>query len=86
MASGFSMLAAVKSVKKKNPKNIVVAVPTGSKGSVERISGEVEEVVCPNIRSGPRFAVAEAYEQWRDLRDKEVIEYLDKYENYQTSL
>jgi len=31
-----------------------------------------DEVVCPDIRAGTPFAVADAYEEWRDLSDDEV--------------
>ena len=31
-----------------------------------------DEIVCADIRSGASFAVADAYEEWRDLSDDEV--------------
>lgn len=77
LASGFTMLAAVKAVKKRNPTKIVVAVPTGSQNAVKRIEPFVNELFCLNIRTGPGFAVAEAYEEWHDLGDNEVIEMLE---------
>ena len=76
LASGFTMLAAARSVKEKTPKKIIVAVPTGSLGAIELLVPEVDEIVCLNIRSGSSFAVAEAYENWYDLRDEEVQEIL----------
>ena len=36
------------------------------------------DYVYLNIRSGPSFAVANAYENWYDLTDKEVIRILKK--------
>ena len=86
MASGFSMLAAVKSVKGKDPDKIIVAVPTGSQGSVEKIGERVDELVCLNVRTGPVFAVAEAYDFWKDLTDPEVVEILENYEGYHASV
>lgn len=74
LASGFTMLVAVKSVKEEAPKKIVVAVPTTSWGAIELLMPEVDEIVCPNIRTGESFAVAEAYENWYDLSDDEVLE------------
>jgi predicted phosphoribosyltransferase len=38
---------------------------------------EVEAIYCPNLRSGFSFAVADAYEQWGDLGEKEVIKLLE---------
>lgn len=74
LASGFTMLAALHSVRAKNPARIVIAVPTGSASSAELVVREADQLVCLNIRTGPRFAVAEAYEQWYDLDEGEVLD------------
>jgi putative phosphoribosyl transferase len=37
---------------------------------------EVDEIVCLNIRTESSFAVANAYENWYDLTDEEVINML----------
>jgi len=76
LASGFTMLAAVKSVRRKKAKKVVVAVPTASKSAIELVAPNVDELICLNIRSGPIFAVADAYRNWYDLSDDEVIEIL----------
>ncbi len=78
LASGFTMLAAARSARKRTPEKIIVAVPTASLGAVELLAPEVDEIVCLNIRSGPSFAVADAYENWYDLTDEEVIRILEK--------
>ncbi len=72
LASGFTMLAAVRSLRKSLPEKIVVAVPTASLGAIDLLRSEVDEIVCLNIRSGS-FAVADAYESWHDLADEEVL-------------
>lgn len=76
LASGFTMLVAVRSVRKRSPDKVIVAVPTGSEGAVELIAPNVDELVCLNIRGGPVFAVADAYQDWYDLSDEEVMRYL----------
>jgi len=73
LASGFTMEAAVKVVKKYEPMKIVVAVPTSSMSAYRRLSPLVEKVVCPDISRLPIFAVADAYRDWRDLEDDEII-------------
>jgi predicted phosphoribosyltransferase len=72
IASGYTMLAALKFLKKKKPKKMIVAVPTGSLKTVESILPETDELICLNIRAGFPFAVADAYENWSDLTDEEV--------------
>jgi len=79
LASGFTMLAAVRSARKRRPKKIVVAVPTAALGAVELLVPEVDEIACLNIRSGSSFAVADAYEKWYDLTDEEVLSILKIY-------
>jgi len=76
LASGFTMLAAIRSVRASAPARIIVAVPTASASSAERVAAEVDQLVCLNIRSSQRFAVAEAYERWYDLDDREVMKEL----------
>ena len=76
LASGFTMLVAVESVKKAGAGEIVVAVPTGHRDSVQKIAEQVTYVFCPNIRSGMSFAVADAYENWSDVAEEELLEIL----------
>ncbi|HXX58908.1 MAG TPA: phosphoribosyltransferase family protein [Thermodesulfovibrionales bacterium] len=73
LASGYTMLAALRSLKKERPSRVVVAIPTGSERTLKRILREADEVVCLNVRSGFSFAVADAYRKWYDLTDGEVL-------------
>jgi len=73
LASGYTMLAAIRFVKRDNPQKVIVAVPTSSARAIDFILAEVHELFCANIRTGYSFAVANAYRNWYDLTDKEVI-------------
>ncbi len=73
LASGYTMIAAIEYVKKRNPSKIVIAVPTGSQRTVKKISPLVDVLYCLNIREGFPYAVAEAYRNWHDLSDEEVL-------------
>jgi putative phosphoribosyl transferase len=77
LASGFTMLASVDMVKKANPLETVVAVPTAPQRSIDRILVEVDKVYCANIRTEHFFAVAEAYRNWYDLSEEEVLHLLE---------
>ena len=72
LASGFTLLVAAEAVKKAGAASITVAVPTGHLESIQKIVGQVDAVYCPNIRSGMRFAVADAYEYWSDVTEEEL--------------
>ena len=52
LASGFTMLAAIKMIKKYLPKKVFIAVPTAPLHTVEKIeeSGDINYIFCPNIR------------------------------------
>jgi len=75
LASGFSMLVTIKALKQKVRK-IVVAIPTAPVTAINLVSSYADEIVCPNIRSGQFFAVAEAYKIWFDLTDNDILELL----------
>jgi len=79
LASGATMLAAVRLVSRRQPAEMVVAVPTAPRRTVERLALEVGRVICPNIRYGPTFAVASAYRNWHDLSRQEVRELLRRH-------
>lgn len=82
LASGYTMLSAIRFLKKRFPAIIIVAIPTGHDRAINIIKAEVEEIVCLNVRAGFSFAVADAYRNWYDLTDHEVIEILSKYDLY----
>jgi putative phosphoribosyl transferase len=72
LASGYTMRVAVETFSRRNVGRIIVAVPTGHAAAIEEIARQVHKLYCPNIRSGPRFAVADAYENWTDVSESEA--------------
>ncbi len=78
LASGFTMAEAAGFARRKGTRKIIVAVPTGSEGAVQRLLPLVDELYCLNVRTFFPFAVAEAYENWYDLSDEEVLGFLQK--------
>jgi len=76
LASGFTMLVALGSMRKQQPKEVVVAVPTASMHAIHLVREASDKVVCLNVRTGRMFAVAEAYTNWYDLDNTEVVEIL----------
>ncbi len=78
LASGYTMLAAIKSTKKQSVRKVIVAVPTASTSAISLIFPHVDEIICLNIRDSFFFAVADAYKNWYDLNDDEVQSYLSE--------
>jgi len=79
LASGFTMMAAVESVRRRRPKEIVVAVPAASAGAVGQVEKFGDRVVTCVTAFTPRFAVADFYRYWYDLNDDEVVQQIREW-------
>lgn len=79
LASGFTMIAAVESSRRKRAGKIVVAVPAASASALERVTGLVDGQVSLVVARSSWFAVASFYRHWYDLSDDEVIAYLEQW-------
>lgn len=79
LATGSTMLAAIKSVRRKKPTQVMVASPTASAGAVELLKKEANKVITLYQHpKGLPFAVASSYQKWHDLTDEEVGKYLKR--------
>ena len=76
LASGYTMLAVIRFARESGAAKVIVAVPTASERAAEMMLQEADEVYVLNIRSGPVFAVADAYEDWSDISDDEALSIL----------
>lgn len=75
MATGSTMSLAVASIKKLEPKKIIVAVPVASQEAIDQVKDIADEVIVPLI---PEFfySVSMWYSDFRQTTDGEVIELL----------
>lgn len=76
LASGITMKVTVEALRRAGARRVIVAVPTGHPGALNRVSPLVGAVYCANVRHGYSFAVAEAYQHWHDVPESEVAEIL----------
>ena len=79
LASGYTMMTTARMVQRRPPSWVVVVVPTVSARTIELLAPDVDLIVCPNVRTGYSFAVADAYQNWRDLDRVEVINLLKSH-------
>ena len=79
LASGYTMVAAVQSVRKRGAKLVVAAAPVASESGWERVRDAADKIICPMISEGYPFSVASFYDEWYDLTDDEVIQYLEAF-------
>ena len=83
LASGFTMTAAVESVRHHRPKEVVVAVPVASAMAVKQVEKVADKVVTCTTGFMPKFYVSDFYRYWHDLSDDEVIRYLKQWQMQQ---
>jgi putative phosphoribosyl transferase len=75
LATGSTMLAAVKALRQQQPARSVVAVPVAAPDTCELLRGEVDDVVCAATPE-PFYAVGLWYEDFSQTTDEEVRELL----------
>lgn len=75
IATGASMLAAVRAVQADAPSAVVVAVPVGPESTCRELAAEADDVVCANMPPGFE-AVGQVYEDFHQVTDDEVRELL----------
>jgi len=75
LATGFTMLAALRSIRLRNPLQVVAAVPVSPPETLERVKVLADETVCVYA---PEFfgAVGRFYENFEAVTDETVIELL----------
>jgi putative phosphoribosyl transferase len=77
LATGSTMRAAVLALKKQNPSRVVVAVPVASADTCEEFQTLADEVMCLYTPE-PFWAVGRWYDDFTQLTDEEVCEYVDR--------
>ena len=75
LATGATMHAAVRALREQRPARIVVAVPTASPETCERLKEEVDDVICA-VTPEPFYAVSLWYENFSQTTDEEVRDLL----------
>lgn len=79
LATGSTMLAAVRAVRAQQPARIVVAVPTAAAETCVQLRSEADEVVCATTPE-PFGAVGMWYDDFSQTSDEEVRELLARAE------
>ena len=76
IATGGTMRAALRAVRKHRPAHLIVAVPVAPPDMVAELRSEVDEVVC--LREPvPFYAIGLWYEDFRQVHDEEVVRILE---------
>ena len=77
LATGASMLAAVRAVRKLEPKKIISAVPVAAESTCRKLESEADKVVCMYTPQ-PFNSVGQWYEEFPQVSDDEVCELMQE--------
>lgn len=77
LATGYTMLASVRSVRRQRPARVVVAVPVALRETLDWVGAEADEVAC--VYTPQRLeAVGQFYEDFGQVSDEQVKEQLEQ--------
>ena len=77
IATGATMQAALWAVRTEQPVKLIAAIPVGPEHTIQRLAGEVDEMIC--LRCPPGFsAVGQFYRQFHPVQDAEVLQILEE--------
>ncbi len=77
IATGATMRAAVRALRRRGPDSLVLAVPVAARDTIEALRGEADRVVCLDTPDWFR-AVGAHYRDFRQTSDEEVKRPLDE--------
>jgi len=75
LATGTTMVAALKSVRKRSPRRLIAAAPVASREAVMKVKSIADDVVVLSVPE-EFFAIGEFYRDFSQVSDDEVIHYL----------
>jgi putative phosphoribosyl transferase len=75
LATGYTMLAAIRAVRQQRPARIVIAVPVAPPETLARLRPEVDEIFCVHV---PKvlMAIGQFYHDFAQITDEQVREAL----------
>ena len=79
LASGITMTVAVESVRHRNPREIIVAVPVASSTGFNRAARSADKIIACAVANMPRYYLADFYRHWHDISDDEVVRSLERW-------
>lgn len=77
LATGYTVLATIREIKSLEPQKIIAATPCASLLAFQLTEKEVDKMVVLEISPRPLFTIADYYEDWEELTEKEVQSILE---------
>ena len=77
LATGATMMAAVRALRQQEPKEIIVGVPVAAREVCDELRREVDHIVCPATPK-PFYGVGRWYQDFSETTDDEVRDLLEQ--------
>ena len=78
IATGATTLAAIRAVRRREPKELVLAVPVAPRDTIKKLQPEVDAIVCLDTPED-LWAIGYFYDDFHQVRDDEVIATLKRF-------
>jgi putative phosphoribosyl transferase len=79
IATGTTIRAVIKALRRKDPKSIVLAVPVAPTDAVADLGAEADDVICLETPE-PFFGISLHYQDFHQVSDKEVVKILEAHD------
>jgi putative phosphoribosyl transferase len=77
LTSGYTMLAAVQSLRKRKAAEVLVAVPVASETAYNLVESVIEDFICLEIVRSDGFVLSSYYHNWNTMNDEQVNQFLE---------
>jgi putative phosphoribosyl transferase len=79
LSSGYTMLAAIQSLRKRKAAEVLVAVPVASEAAYNLVESVVNDIFCLEIVRADGFMLAGFYQNWSVMNDEQVNQFLETW-------
>jgi len=79
MASGYTVMAAVESLRHRHPRAIIVAVPVAPEYAIQQVGKVADRVITCVASTIPRFYISDFYRYWHEPDNDEVVNCLKEW-------
>lgn len=79
VATGFTLLAAIESIRKRHPQKVIAAVPVVPRDTAQKIVNKADQLIALETPDYFIGAVGAYYTEFPQVSDEEVIAYLNQF-------
>jgi predicted phosphoribosyltransferase len=77
IATGATVRAAIQAIRKRSPKELILAVPVAPANTIQELSSQLDNILCLQCLD-PFYAIGSCYQDFHQVTDEKVIAILSK--------